>query len=362
MKILFYIILIFLLIPKLCFALSVDGVIIDGISLTTDNIVITSPVQYQTFQRSGTTGTIVITGTYSGMPTDIEASFNGGSYAVIDSSPSGGTFSGSLTSQTQGQGTLIVRFANDTSVSSSKTFVGIGEVFLIAGQSNASGRGLSNQSYSSVDGFKAVNFKNNYTWSELSDPYDSSSGQVDTVSSDSLASGSWVLPLATLIMNSQHVPVAFIPSSLAGSGIDIWQPGVDHQDRATLYGSSVYRALQATGGIRAVLWWQGEYEAASGKTQAYYYNYFVTLASAYLSDLGVKIMPCKLQNSTAIDDGDEALILAAIGQAWLNTSTTLTGPDFSDLSSDDDYHFTSNGNLSTAASRWFTAIETAFGW
>lgn len=359
-----------LLTPNTCFSgIAIDGVAMDGLSVATgagvggsNAITITTPVQYQTFQRSGTTGTIVITGTYTGTPTEIEASFNGGAYATIDSTLSDGSYSGSLTSQTQGQGTLTVRFTNSTSTSATKTFIGIGEVFLIAGQSNASGRGTSNQTYSSVDGFKAVYFKNNYTWAELADPYDSSSGQIDTVSSDGSAGGSWVLPLATLIMNNQHVPVAFIPSPLSGSGIDEWQPGANHQDRTTLYGSSVYRALQVTGGIRAVLWWQGEHEAAAGNTQAYYYNYFVTLANAYFADLGVKIMPCKLQNSTAISDGDEALILAAIGQAWLNTSTTLTGPDFSDLSSNDDYHFTSSGNLSTAATRWFSAIELALGW
>lgn len=369
-KIIVFIIFLITIFPKICISgMSIDGVIIDGIKAATgagvggsNSISITTPVQYQTFQRSGSTGTITITGTYTGNPTAIEASFNGGAYSTIDSTLSDGTYSGSLTSQAQGQGTLTVRFTNATSVSSTKTYIGIGEVFLVAGQSNAVGQGTSNQTYSSTDGFKATLFGNDYKWKELVDPYDSNTNQVDTISSDT-ALGSWVLLLATSIMNNQHVPVAFIPSAKGGSGIDEWQPGVNHQNRSTLYGSSVYRTLQAApGGIRAILWWQGEHEANAGNTQSYYYNYFSTLASSYLSDLGVKIMPCKLQNSTAILDAQETEILNAIGQAWLDTSTTLTGPDFSDINSNDSFHLKSNGNLSTAASRWYTAIATELGW
>jgi len=55
---------------------------------------------------------------------------------AIDTSPSGWTFSGTLLSQNQGQGTLIVRHSNDTSLSWSVDNVGIGDIFIISGQSN----------------------------------------------------------------------------------------------------------------------------------------------------------------------------------------------------------------------------------
>ncbi len=116
-----------------------------------NSITITTPVAYQVFQRNANNhANITITGTYSGTLTAIEASWNGGSYTTIVASPAGGVFSGTLSNQTAGQGMLAVRFTNDTAASSSKSYVGIGDIFVIAGQSNASGRGGNNQSYSSA--------------------------------------------------------------------------------------------------------------------------------------------------------------------------------------------------------------------
>lgn len=341
------------------------NIFINGrVNLFNDSISISTPYQYQVFQRSGSTGTITITGTYTGNPTAIEASFNGGAYSTIDSTPSDGTYSGSLTNQAQGQGILTVRFTNDTSVSSTKTYIGIGDVFLVSGQSNAVGQGTSNQTYSSTDGFKATLFGNDYKWKELVDPYDSNTNQVDTISSNT-ALGSWVLLLATSIMNNQHVPVAFIPSARSGSGIDEWSAGANHQDRTTLYGSAVYRALQV-GGIKANLYWQGEHEANVGAgtdmTTSEYEGFLNQLVNDFYADLGVKTMAVKLQNSSGLPDLNEGYIRTAVENVEASNSNIMVGPDFRDIGTDDDYHLKLTAKLQTAADRWFTALKTAFGW
>ena len=109
-------------------------------------ITLTTPASLQVFQRSGTTGDIAIAGTFSGGGThDIEASFNGGAYQTIDEDASG-TFSGTLASQAQGQGTVTVRFVDDPGVTATAIHVGIGDVYVLAGQSNMSGRGTVAQS------------------------------------------------------------------------------------------------------------------------------------------------------------------------------------------------------------------------
>lgn len=82
-------------------------------SAVADSIAVTTPA------ASATVGTnINISGTYAGSdnPTTIEASFNGGAYADIAVSPTGGTFSGTLTGQSAGTGTLSVRWKNIPSV------------------------------------------------------------------------------------------------------------------------------------------------------------------------------------------------------------------------------------------------------
>lgn len=96
-----------------------------------ETITISTPSAYQVIQRNGSNqANIAITGTYTGTtPPAIEASWNGGAYTTIASSPSGGTYSGTLSAQSAGQGTLTVRRTDDTTVSASKSYVGIGDVF-----------------------------------------------------------------------------------------------------------------------------------------------------------------------------------------------------------------------------------------
>ena len=236
------------------------------------------------------------------------------------------------------------------------------DTFIIAGQSNNSGRGTNNQTWTPGLGFPALNFANDYTIKRLADPYDDATGQIDTVSSDSgLAAGSvWPL-VATYFLANVRRRLLLVPCAKGGSAITAWQPGANHQDRTTLYGSMVYRALRAGGTLKAVLWWQGETDAINGMSQADYNGYLDTIANAVQADLGVPLMACKLQNSSGIaDDPNEAAINAAIGEAWADNANVLEGPDLSDLGSDDAYHLQTDENLATAAGRWWTAIAAAF--
>src|SRR5262245_25388205 len=73
--------------------------------------VVLSPSPYQVFQRSGTTGRIRIAGNITGTATAVEARFKGGSWSQISSAVVG-PFSGELTNQPQGQGTLEIRPVN----------------------------------------------------------------------------------------------------------------------------------------------------------------------------------------------------------------------------------------------------------
>jgi hypothetical protein len=324
-------------------------------------IVITTPVSYRVFQRSGTTGSIAITGTYTGSPTAIEASFNGGTYLTIVASPSGGTYSGTLSGQTQGQGTLTVRFTNDINTFATVDYIGIGDIFIIAGQSNAVGQMSDYRPYYHPT-LKAGLFGNDYTWKELVDPVDDATGQVDSVSLDTLYHGSCWINLATYLMQDQSVPVAFVPCALVGTVISSWQPGADHQDRTTLYGSMVYRGLQT--GCKAVLWWQGESDAVAGTLEATYNASMDTLANSIYSDLGIKLIPCKIFDlDQAPWTSDNTAVNNAIATAWSDNSNVIAGPDFSDLAMTEigGIHY-GNDNSFRVASRWHQSIRRGFGW
>lgn len=330
-------------------------------AMGTGTITLSTPVSYQVFQRNGSGyADIPITATYTGTPGAVEASFNGGAYSTIQVEPTGGNISGTLLGQYQGQGTLSVRWRGNPDSVVTRTLVGVGDVLIVAGQSNACGMAEANQTYSHAT-LKACKFGNNYTWAELSDPLDSNSGQVDTVSSDVGTGGSCWPRLATKWMASQSVPVAFVPCACVGTTITWWQPGTDHQDRTTLYGSMVYRALQT--GCKVVLWWQGESDAVNGVSESTYNSSLDTLANTVNSDLGVKLMVAKLEQMNDAPwnfPTNRATINTAIGTAWSDNSNVIPGADFTNTDFEGIHY--SAAQCNDTGDAWWTAVKTAYGW
>lgn len=237
------------------------------------------------------------------------------------------------------------------------------DIFAIAGQSSASGRGTSSQRYTGANSVRM--FGNDYVLKTIKDPVDSGVGQVDTVSDDTaLGVGGSMYPLiANAFVVGNTRAAIFLPCALGATSITQWQPGANHQDRATLYGSMIYRALQmqSLGTLRCVIWWQGETDADAAMSQATYSGYLVTLANAVFADLGIKLMPCKLQTFTHATQANQDKINAAIGANW-GIGNVLTGPDLTGITADDAYHLTSNANLASAATLWWNALKAAFGW
>jgi hypothetical protein len=240
-----------------------------------------------------------------------------------------------------------------------------GNVFLIAGQSNASGRGTNSQSWSHAT-LTPWLFDNAYTFRILADPTDSAIGQVDAVSNDSSEAAGSVWPLvATSLLASTNARCGFVPCAKGATSITAWLPGADRQDRTTLYGSMIYRATQVmllTGtSIKAVLWWQGESDAIAGMSQATYNAHLDTLTNAIASDLGCKLMAAKLQTCSG---ADVTTVNAAIAEAWADNPNVLIGPDLSGLSTapDDLYHLITDAKLASAASLWWDAIKAVFGY
>lgn len=247
---------------------------------------------------------------------------------------------------------------------------------IVGGQSNASGRGTNNQVCALPNPIKAWNLNNKYEWEALADPIDNPfpNGvggvyQTDTVSRDDDAAGSiWPL-VASKYLFWRGRDLGVVPCALTSSSITAWQPNVNHQLRTTLYGSMIYRALQAGVASDAnhtgvVVWWQGEQDAAASMSQANYTTYLNVVADTVFADLGCKLMPCKLQKCTgAITQSKVDTINAAISACW-GVGNVLVGPDLSDMEADsaDHLHLISDANLATVAARWWLALRAAFGW
>ena len=329
-------------------------------AIGTGDITVTSPVPYQVIQRGvGGQGALTISGTYTGTPGAMEASFAGGGWTRLCDAPTAGVFGGTIANQDAGQGTLQVRWIGNADSAVGVDTVGIGDVFVCAGQSNMVGMASSAETYSHAT-LIACLFGNDYVWQELADPYDTITGQVDTVSREAaMPGGSFVVAMASSYLASQGCPIAFVPCALGGSAMESWQPGANHQDRATLYGSMIYRALQT--GARCVLWWQGEEDAVRATSEALYCAWLDSLADAIYADLGVPLMPCKIEllqhdpwvfSTVNVNNG--------IGTAWADNSNVLAGPDFSTIDWGTAHY--DNAQVPMIAGAWWTAIRTAFGW
>lgn len=249
--------------------------------------IVLSASTFQFHQRPETgTYDLPVSGTYTGTPTAIEARWQGGDWIVIDEAPAGGTFSSSIPAQMAGQGLLEVRFANDTNVTDQVMDVSIGDVVIVAGQSNAVGQFQAAQSYSHPS-LKAIMLSQGIL-RELSDPThaQTSNGSV------------WPL-LASLWMADQDVPVMFIMTAVNGTSLvsGEWSPpgGAQYSAMISAYQTSGVNA------VRAILFHQGESDAAAGATQAEYEAALQTFATAAATDFNWM-------------DGTPRIVVAQIGQ------------------------------------------------
>lgn len=260
-----------------------------GLNLTSaDVIVITSPLDWVLFSRNKVTntGTIAITGTYSGSttPTSIEARWSGGSWSVIDAAPAAGTFSGSLTSQPSGNGTLEVRFSNATTITDSSDNIAIGAKILFWGQSNFSGRATNPQSFTGSSGFFHKYTVSNNVWQQGADPFD-----------EDTASGSLFPLLATQLSDYIGVPVGFIGVAEGSTTLSQWQSGQTLNTRMLNYLSA-----GASNNVEAIASWIGEGDASAVTDETTFktqYNSVIDQLHALTSTKSLLVAPSGLANA-----------------------------------------------------------------
>jgi hypothetical protein len=210
--------------------------------------------------------------------------------------------------------------------------VGMGDVYIVAGQSNAVGYGRHLQMYLSTLGLRGAMFRSD-GWQELADPTHS-----DTAPR---AKGSeWPL-LATYILEN-GVPVAFIPVAVGSSYIVQWQPGKLNYQRMT----ALIEQLPA---IKAILWQQGE---ADVKTLARVYaDGLLVMETALYKRYQAPLLAAYLYHNTNVNAG----IDLAVAESWY----ILHGADLHDLARDKPPHYVSDENLRAEAWRWYQALQAA---
>lgn len=179
---------------------------------------------------------------------------------------------------------------------------GVGEVFVIAGQSYAVG---ANDELTKVDdpqGRIAAYDAVNKSWRVANDPQPNS-GDGGTIWP---ATGNLLLPLV-------RVPIGFVNVAVGGTATRQWLPG------EKLY-VQLADAGQSVGRLRAVLWQQGESDVIEHRSTDYYVQNMVTIRESLARQWGFD-PPWLLAKSTLHptvynDPEGEGRIRAAIDRLW----------------------------------------------
>ncbi|MFN8348734.1 MAG: sialate O-acetylesterase [Spirosomataceae bacterium] len=244
-------------------------------------VTVSFPTSRIVFQRSiANTASFTVSGAYqSGIPDRVEAALEPVSpgmgtttdWQLVEQYPVGGVFSGTV-SATGGWYTLKVRVIRNGLVSETAEVdrVGIGEVFVVAGQSNA--RGIQNYGAppATDDRVNCFNYLNaGFDPNEFPEPSFSHLNADSYIAPYGFSAWSWGI-LGDLLVARLNVPVLFYNAALEGTTSRSWRESTVGSATNPYIGGSYMNRLPysqlrislqqyaSLTGIRAILWQQGE--------------------------------------------------------------------------------------------------------
>lgn len=185
----------------------------------------------------------------------------------------------------------------------------VGDIWLLAGQSNMEGVGDLVDLEKPSDKVNSFNMLDN--WVEAKDPLHELSSAVDRVHWRKNAAGQperlegaaleqaraarkkgagLGLPFAIEYEKRTGVPVGLLPCAHGGTSMAQWNPDLKAQGGDSLYGSTIRRAELIGGKVKGILWYQGESDA-NPTAAPLFEKKFVDLVSAFRKDLNAPDLP-----------------------------------------------------------------------
>ncbi len=240
-------------------------------------LTLSSPLDYQVVQRaSREKGTLKVSGEIAEsagkvdlIETRIFSNGKPGDWKRLDAKRESAKFSAMMEAPAGGWHQLEVRARSGENVLGVAVVehLGVGEVFVVAGQSNSANHGEEKQ----ISKSGMVSTFDGNRWRLSADPQPGASG----------GGGSFIPPFGDAIAEKFHVPVGIVATGVGATSVREWLPkgatfpnpptltgqvrqldGGGWESKGNIYGSFTGRMSQCgTRGFRAVLWHQGESDA-----------------------------------------------------------------------------------------------------
>ena len=164
--------------------------------------------------------------------------------------------------------------------------VGVGDVYLIAGHSNAAGYA---KDFSADPPELGVHlFRASGQWTLATHPLNDGTNSVFHENLELVNAGhSPFLIFAKRVKKAAGYPVGLVPGALGGSALSSWNP----DEAGTLYRNALAMILaQGPGGIRGILWYQGCADATPSLCGSYF-DRFTNVVHAFRRDLDQPELP-----------------------------------------------------------------------
>lgn len=343
-------------------------------------LLITFPMNRAVFQRNNSGGGLIpIAGTFQARVDRVDArliSIRGGSsvdWIPIAVNPNFGSFSGGIY-VVGGWYKLEVRAIRNNNVIATAVIdkVGLGEVFLIAGQSNAQGYEGRGNPPALDDRVNVIT--NFYSFGQISEAPFPVVGHLDeNIKIAPLGNGSWCWgKLGDLLAAKLDVPIMFFNAAFEALGIEEWSKSADGESGRDFYSGNYARPgypfenirksmhnYANMFGVRAILWHQGETDNDKGTSFDVYKNALQYVIQRSRNDSGrdVSWMVSKVSRTRR---GTSQTIIEAQRAVIREYPNVFNGPDTDDITHrSDGVHFESF-SLVQLAEAWSDRLNQDF--
>ncbi len=239
--------------------------------------------------------------------------------------------------------------------------LGVGDLWIIAGQSNAAGYGRGPVYDPPALGVHLL--RNDETWAIATHPLNDTTGNHHPNLEGANPGHSPYLCFARELQKALGFPIALIQTALGGSPLSAWNP--DENPDAPLYRNLLHCVGLAGGRARGMLWYQGESDCSPVAAPTYERRFAAFLnrlrADLHSPDLPVVIAQLNRYTSAMCPEDHRAWSIVREAQRQAAKIAGVAVVPTLDLSLSDEIHTSPAGNLTLGSRKARAALGLAYG-